>query len=175
MGRHRLAFGEIPGRDAPQIGLIADHGLDEGVLVDGGQQRAPQLHVVERRIQVVHRQDRLPAVRVEHLDQDVRRPTQHRTEVDQRQFDPVGLALLQRRGGGRGIGLHDPLDAIEIHHFAAGEIVRPFLSRHIAVVPLIGRLSARDPLLRQKPERTGTDGFLDLFGGFGHARPVPAS
>ena len=78
MARHRLAFAKITGRQADKVGLVTDHRRDKEFLIDGRQKCAPQLCVVERRMQMIEREDRVPSKWINHLDQHVRRPLQHR-------------------------------------------------------------------------------------------------
>ena len=45
----------------------------------------------------------------------------HRHEIGDRILPPVDLAVLQRGRRRRGIGHHDPFDAVDQHLLAAGE------------------------------------------------------
>ena len=165
MGRHRLTVGEIAAGHVAEIGLLTDHRRDKGFLVERRQQRASQLRIVERRTQVIERDDRLPSEGIVHRDQHAGRGPQHRAEIDQRLFDPVDLALLQGGGGGRRIRLHDPFDPLEMRHLAARVETRRFLTRHVAIEARITRTGAGNPLAGEEPERPRSNRFLDLLGG----------
>ena len=163
---HRRALGEEAVGDAGEVHLIADDGLDEGALVDGRQQGAQQLGVIEWRIKMVECQ--YAQMRpVDRLHSHSVRLFQHRDQIGQRPFEPIELPGSQRRRGGGGVGLYHPFHPVDMRDFAAGQGGGRFVPRLVFVEFGPGGAGTGHPLDGFETERTGTDGLLDLDRGRG--------
>ena len=155
-GEQRLAF--LVG-----IGIVAGDGTHIVILVHRRQHRAPNPHIVERRIQVVEAHHAHIACGICQTERHVFVALQQRHQVGLHLFPPIHLARLQSGGGGRGIRNDAPFDTLEVGHLAARGPVRRFLPWHVAVEFLISRTGTGDEFLGQELEWTGPDRFLDLL------------
>ena len=93
-------------------------------------------------------------------------------EVGNRVLPPVDLAVLQRRGGGRGVRHHLPFDAIDRDALAAGEPRTGLLARHIAGEFLEHGAVARDPFVAHEAHRPAADELGDLLERIGLSDPL---
>lgn len=92
-----------------------------------------------------------------------RHTAQQRQQIRQRALHPIHFAELQRGDGGRRIGQHRPLHAIEGDTLAAREKIRWFLAWTIFFEPRERGARARLPFIGREPIRATADELGDLL------------
>ena len=103
--RHRRARREQADTGAIQLGLGASIRIHEVALIGRRQYQPADRRIVERRIQVIEPDAADAAHAVLHIDGDILIGAQQADKVDRGILPPVKMALAQRRGRRRGIGL----------------------------------------------------------------------
>ena len=130
------------------------------------------LHVVERRVQVVDDQPRLPAEVVGRLHGHPLVRVQHRHEVRGHVLDKVDLARDEGVRGGLGVGDVVPDEAIEVDDLAARGHARGLAARDVGLVLLVDHLAPRHPLVLEHPEGARAGHLLDLLVRVGLRDPL---
>ena len=100
---------------------IADHGLQEILLVEGVPERAAHGRIVERLVQMVEAKDVLAADRAQRHELDVLVGLEQAVQVEGRRLDEVDLAGKQRIDGLQMVGHGVPFDAVDLGDLAAGQ------------------------------------------------------
>ena len=103
------------------VGRVADHGVEEVLLIEGVPERLADLRIVEGRVQVVGPEGVLVAERIPVDQLDVLVPLRERQQVVRGRFDVIDLAREQRVDRLLLIGNRKPLDAVDFHDLAAGK------------------------------------------------------
>ncbi len=147
--------------------LVTGDADDIVVLVDGVEHRLTHLRVVERRIHEIEADQPHRAERIDVLDLDVLVLGQYRDQVGRHLLPPVDFSRVDRRRGGCRIRDVDPLDAVDLHDFAARRPRRRLLARHVVGVLHVDHLASRHPLLLHELEGTGADRLGDVRGRVG--------
>ena len=159
---HGQAWGENADAGAEQVFFVAVGCFHELLLVDGGQQGAAELRVVEGRVDVVDGDHGDGADLVVAEDANVFRFAELGEEVEEGLFDPVDLAGLKGGRGCGGVGDDAPFDAVEVDDFAAGCAVGLFLAGDVSGVLEVDGLAAADPFVFREAEGAAADVFGDL-------------
>jgi hypothetical protein len=120
-----------------------------------------------------HRARRIAGLLIGGADLDIFVAGQQRQQIEGGdQLPPILLAALQRGSGGRAVGDRGPFDAVVMHDLRAGGPIRRAAGAGYILVELrIDVARARQPLIRQIPERAGADHFGDLLGAVGRGEP----
>ena len=118
-------------------------------------------------MEVVEAADPGVADRVGVADDQITALAQQRHDVRLQLLPPIRLAVLQRGGGGRGIGDDVPLDALDMSALAARGPFGRLVARDIAVEAGIGDAAAGDELVLQEPVWPGAHHIGDLGIGVG--------
>jgi hypothetical protein len=121
---------------------------------------------------VVEAQDAVVAKRIDRRNDYVLVAGEDRDEIGWRLLVPVCFAGVECGCRGRGIGDVEPLDAVDLGHFAAGGKARRLLARHIIGVLDEHRPVAWLPLLLDEFERPRTDRLRDLLERIGPSEPL---
>ena len=175
LGQQRLGLGKIrlevfrsdlgairPAADivsvaAPPELLIAERRRHHIGLVDDIRQRQPRLGIVERRIQRIRSQHRLVAELRQALNPHPGTFRQHRHQVQRRLLPDIHLAVLQRGGGGSGIGNDAPFHPLGLGQPPARQAVGRLAARHIIRIAIEHGQRAADPRVAIEPIRARAD------------------
>ncbi|GJD96138.1 hypothetical protein OCOJLMKI_3356 [Methylobacterium iners] len=105
----------------PKRVIRSDDGAHVILLAHRHQDRAADVRVVERRVEVVHPEGADIAKRIGDVDGDVQRALERRHEVGERVLPPVDFAILEGTQGGRWVRHDDPLDPVDLHLLGPGK------------------------------------------------------
>ncbi len=86
--------------------------------------------------------------------------------IDWRAVEEIDLAAQQRVVGGRRVRHHHQLDAIDLHHLAAGEAAGGLLARHVAGEAVVDERRSR-PIFVAVLKRNGPEPTISLIGVYG--------